>query len=244
MSLSPHGSCRSAPLCTPVCSRRGKLRSSHLAQGQAIGVAIIKPPPRAVDSLAVFAKPGAHPLECFDLRGVDGSVGARTPIEEEIPENRPASINRNQIGFFQQQEFGVIHDVRMESIHRKRGSPMDSGRFRVGIAGCGMISNWHADAIRSIEGAVLVAAADTSRAGAEGFARKYGVPAFDSYERMLKEEDVDVVCICTPQQPSCSLCRDGRECGDHFFRTILEEWHHPCLVRPTRTTLRTARTHP
>ena len=75
---------------------------------------------------------------------------------------------------------------------------MDSGRFRVGIAGCGMISNWHADAIRSIEGAVLVAAADTSRAGAEGFARKYGVPAFDSYERMLKEEDVDVVCICTP----------------------------------------------
>ena len=71
-------------------------------------------------------------------------------------------------------------------------------KIRFGILGCGMIASFHADAIRSLDDACLMGAADHSPARAQDFAGKYGIKAYDSYEQMLADELIDAVCICTP----------------------------------------------
>lgn len=68
--------------------------------------------------------------------------------------------------------------------------------FKFGILGCGMIANFHAEAIKLIDEAELIAVSDNKKEYAENFAAKHGIKACNSYEEMLSE--VDVVCICTP----------------------------------------------
>lgn len=61
-----------------------------------------------------------------------------------------------------------------------------------------MIASFHAQAIRSLDDACLMGAADHAPARAQDFAGQYGIKAYDSYEQMLADEKIDVVCICTP----------------------------------------------
>lgn len=67
-----------------------------------------------------------------------------------------------------------------------------------GIVGCGMIANFHADAINSIEDAVLIGFSDVHYNSAVSLANKYNAIAYESYEKMLENEDIDIVCVCTP----------------------------------------------
>lgn len=66
------------------------------------------------------------------------------------------------------------------------------------ILGCGMISNIHADALKSLPEARLMGVADASPEKAAVFAQKRGVKAYADYNAMLDDPDIDVVCICTP----------------------------------------------
>lgn len=70
--------------------------------------------------------------------------------------------------------------------------------IKFGIVGCGMIANIHADAINHIPDAVLVGVAGADLQMTEAFAQKYQIKAYESYERMLDDPMIDVVCICTP----------------------------------------------
>ena len=72
--------------------------------------------------------------------------------------------------------------------------------FTFGILGCGMISATHASAIKQIPEARLAGAADAFRENAETFADKHGIKAYGSYEEMLNDPEIDVVCICTPSR--------------------------------------------
>lgn len=70
--------------------------------------------------------------------------------------------------------------------------------YKFGIIGCGMISNWHADAIMSIENASLAGATDVNKSACEAFAHKYGIKAYKSADSLMDDPEIDVVCICTP----------------------------------------------
>ncbi len=68
-----------------------------------------------------------------------------------------------------------------------------------GMIGCGTIAPFHAKGISETADAELVAACDPM----EEFARKFSedhdnVPYYTDLENMLKRDDVDAVCICTP----------------------------------------------
>ncbi len=67
-----------------------------------------------------------------------------------------------------------------------------------GILGCGVIADFHAQAIRSLDNAKLIGAADNSPKRAEQFSEKYAIKKYESYEEMLADDNVDAVCICTP----------------------------------------------
>lgn len=87
-------------------------------------------------------------------------------------------------------------------------------KFGFGIVGCGMIANFHAQAIAHIKGAKIVACFDSFPASAERFAAANGCRQYVKLEEMLKDPAVDVVTICTPSgahgDPAVKACHAGK----------------------------------
>lgn len=75
---------------------------------------------------------------------------------------------------------------------------MDKKVLNFGIVGAGMIADFHAKAIGSLSNATLLGVCDKNPENAEKFAQKYNICAYADFEEMLKSENVDAVCICTP----------------------------------------------
>jgi UDP-N-acetyl-2-amino-2-deoxyglucuronate dehydrogenase len=78
------------------------------------------------------------------------------------------------------------------------GIRMTKSIIGFGIVGCGTIANWHAKAIAQVQDAKLIAVADNFFHIAEEFGKKYDARACQTYEMLLDQKDVDVICICTP----------------------------------------------
>ncbi len=73
-----------------------------------------------------------------------------------------------------------------------------ANKLNFGILGCGMIANFHAKAIQSLDNAVLYGVADNDFNRAQGFAENYSIKAYKTYEDMLSDSEIDAVCVCTP----------------------------------------------
>jgi UDP-N-acetyl-2-amino-2-deoxyglucuronate dehydrogenase len=70
--------------------------------------------------------------------------------------------------------------------------------FRIGIVGCGRISQFHIDAIEKVDGLTLTAVCDVEEGRARAAGEKAGVPWFASLDAMLKGSELDIVAVCTP----------------------------------------------
>lgn len=66
------------------------------------------------------------------------------------------------------------------------------------IVGCGHIAHKHAEQIDAIPEARLVAVCDKNPKAMASFVEGYGITAYEDTDKMLKDENIDVVCICTP----------------------------------------------
>lgn len=71
-------------------------------------------------------------------------------------------------------------------------------KIKFAILGAGVVAEFHADAIKSIENAELVGVYDPNFDNALKFSKKYSIVSYESYEKLLEDLNVDVVCICTP----------------------------------------------
>jgi UDP-N-acetyl-2-amino-2-deoxyglucuronate dehydrogenase len=83
-----------------------------------------------------------------------------------------------------------------------------------GIVGCGMISQFHARAVRETRGARLIGGFDAVSAAAEKFAAAFGVKAYCRLDDLLADKDVDVVAVGTPSgahlEPAVAAARAGK----------------------------------
>ena len=83
-----------------------------------------------------------------------------------------------------------------------------------GIIGCGMIANFHAKAIADLRGAKLVACFDTVAAAADRLAKETGCRPYNDLNELLRQEDVDLVTICTPSgahmEPALAAAKAGK----------------------------------
>ncbi|RMG34549.1 MAG: gfo/Idh/MocA family oxidoreductase, partial [Planctomycetota bacterium] len=83
-----------------------------------------------------------------------------------------------------------------------------------GIVGCGMIAEFHAQAIRNIRGARLIGCYSKTFASAERFAEKHECVAFRTLEELLECRDVQIVNICTPSgahmEPAVAAAKAGK----------------------------------
>lgn len=86
-----------------------------------------------------------------------------------------------------------------------------------GIIGAGMISRFHAKAIKEVKGAKLVACADRSSAKAEALAKEFGCTPYDSVEAMVADPAVDAVTIATPSGAHMEPAVIAAKAGKHVI---------------------------
>ncbi len=90
--------------------------------------------------------------------------------------------------------------------------------LRVGIVGCGKIADGHAEVLKFLPGAKLVAVCDREILLAEQLAVRFGLTHwYDDLSAMLATENLDVVHITTPPAVHLALTRQCVEAGVHVF---------------------------
>ena len=86
--------------------------------------------------------------------------------------------------------------------------------WNFGVVGAGLIADFHARAMGDIENAKFVACCDVNADRANALVQKYGGKAFDSYEKMLESDEIDIVTIATPSglhmEPTVAAAKAGK----------------------------------
>lgn len=91
-------------------------------------------------------------------------------------------------------------------------------KLKIGIIGCGMISDTHVKQIKEIKGAEIVGVCDKELMMAEQLAERYEIPYFYSdMKKMIKERAPDIVHILTPPTAHKKVCTLAIEAGCHVF---------------------------
>lgn len=92
------------------------------------------------------------------------------------------------------------------------------GEIKVGVIGCGMISETHLRAYKSLPDVRVVACADIIVERAKERASKFDVPyAFGDYREVLHMDEVDVVSICTPHALHAPIAIEALNLGKHVL---------------------------
>lgn len=101
---------------------------------------------------------------------------------------------------------------------------------RIGIVGCGMVARYHAKAIAETPNAMLIGACSKSLSSTRTFCSEFSqVRAYNSYDEMLAEHDINTVAVCSPT-------------GNHYeqAKRALEAHKHVVVEKPICITLRQA----
>jgi UDP-N-acetyl-2-amino-2-deoxyglucuronate dehydrogenase len=95
---------------------------------------------------------------------------------------------------------------------------MKDGKLGFGIIGCGVIGPHHRKAIGSVDDAVLVACCDEDEEAGKLFAEEAGgIRYYSNHEKMVQDEEVDVVCVCTPSGIHSDGVIAAAQAGKHAF---------------------------
>ncbi len=86
-----------------------------------------------------------------------------------------------------------------------------------GIVGCGVISDFHAEAVKHMRGVRLVACQDTREASARRLADKFGCTPYSDLDAFLGHDGLDVVTIATPSGAHLEPAVKAAEAGKHLL---------------------------
>lgn len=90
--------------------------------------------------------------------------------------------------------------------------------MRTGIVGCGKIADGHAEQIRAVGRAELVAACDREPLMVEQFAQRWGgIARHGDMAAMVRDESLEVVHLATPPDSHVALACQALEMGCHVF---------------------------
>lgn len=95
----------------------------------------------------------------------------------------------------------------------------NEGHLRVGVIGCGRVAEArHLPALGGLDGARVVALADTDAARLEALGRAHGVARLHKDHRALLDEDgIDAVAVCTPPRFHAEAVLAALEAGKHVL---------------------------
>jgi predicted dehydrogenase/nucleoside-diphosphate-sugar epimerase len=90
--------------------------------------------------------------------------------------------------------------------------------LRTALVGTGYIAEFHARAIKALQGVELVSVCDSNLRSAQAFAAEWAVPvAYDSLESMVQNQRLDSIHILTPPDRHKSLAELALRSGTHVF---------------------------
>lgn len=89
--------------------------------------------------------------------------------------------------------------------------------WKIGIAGTGLIADFHARAISDLPNAELTACCDLVRARAEAFGKKHGCAVFDDVEALVRSPEVNILAIATPSGAHAEPAIAAAEAGKHVI---------------------------
>jgi len=90
-------------------------------------------------------------------------------------------------------------------------------KYRFGIIGCGMISEFHSAAIREIPNAELVAVTDVREDAAKRVGEANQCAWYTDLKQFLAHKDLDIVTICTPSGLHLDGAAPAIEAGKHVI---------------------------
>ena len=95
---------------------------------------------------------------------------------------------------------------------------LNVGQLHVGLIGAGRIGRVHAGNLAyRIPEASLVAVSDIFVEAAEGLAAELGVTAYQDHRRILEDQDIDAVLICSSTDTHAQFIEDAAEAGKQVF---------------------------
>jgi predicted dehydrogenase len=90
--------------------------------------------------------------------------------------------------------------------------------MRVGIIGCGLVSQKHINSLQNIADVVFDSVCDINKDLAIRIAARYGIPrVYESVSRMLKDSALDIVHVLTPPQTHHDLSIEAMKAGCHVL---------------------------
>lgn len=90
--------------------------------------------------------------------------------------------------------------------------------IRVGVIGCGKIAQVrHLPEYEANLAAEIHGVYDLNRERAEEIAQKYHTRAYESYEAMLEDKEIDAVSVCTANFSHCEIVVKALEAGKHVL---------------------------
>ena len=89
--------------------------------------------------------------------------------------------------------------------------------YKIGIIGAGVIADFHAQAIQSMEGAELVAAFARKEDKANAFSSKYGCQGYSDLDTFLAHPDMQVVTICSVSGAHLEHATAAANAGKHII---------------------------
>jgi predicted dehydrogenase len=92
-------------------------------------------------------------------------------------------------------------------------------KIRVGLAGCGFVSELHMYAYRRVYGVDVEVAAVAARGDhVVAFARKHNIPhAYRSFAELVADSELDVIDICTPPNLHAAMIVEAMKRGKHVI---------------------------
>ena len=96
---------------------------------------------------------------------------------------------------------------------------MTAAKVRVGLVGCGFVSELHMYAYKRVYGVDAQVTAVAARGDhVVEFARKHGIPTtYRSFDDLLADRDIDVVDICTPPMLHAAMIVAAVRAGKHVI---------------------------
>ena len=90
-------------------------------------------------------------------------------------------------------------------------------KFGFGIIGAGVISAFHARGIEEHPDGEIVVISDVVRASAEKFAAEHGCEIEDDWREMIKRDDIETVCVCSPSGLHAEHAIAAAKAGKHVL---------------------------
>jgi UDP-N-acetyl-2-amino-2-deoxyglucuronate dehydrogenase len=89
--------------------------------------------------------------------------------------------------------------------------------IRTALIGCGKVGGIHARVLSTLDESEFAAVCDSDRSRAESFAAEFKTKAYSSVREMIRSENIQAVCICTPHPLHAAAAIEAAECNAHVL---------------------------